>query len=118
MKIKLNNYKIRLYDCKNKHNTNKIKINEFDNAQYIDQYKIVCNKCKERNKKDSYNNEFYICNSCKINLCPLCKNIHDKKHNIINYDQKNYICETHNMPYISYCKECQNNKCMICEQDH
>ena len=22
------------------------------------------------------------------------------------------------MPYISYCNKCQNNKCMLCEQEH
>ena len=32
-------------------------------------------------------NENYIkyCNTCKINICPLCKSKHDKNHNIINY---------------------------------
>ena len=34
-------------------------------------------------------NKLYICLTCKIHLCPLCKNMHDKSHFIIDYEQKN-----------------------------
>ena len=40
-------------------------------------------------------NEFYICKTCNKNICPLCKSNHDKNHKIINYDDKDYICEKH-----------------------
>ena len=31
-----------------------------------------------------------------MNLCPLCKSIHDNKHTIINYDNKDYIYNKNN----------------------
>ena len=46
---------------------------------------IKCNICKEKTKYDTYNNEFYKCIECNINICPLCKLNHNKEHNIINY---------------------------------
>ena len=66
-------------------------MNEYENIQKIDISKIICNKCKEKSKDNTYNNEFYYCCSCEMNICPLCKSIHDKNHNIINYDDKRYM---------------------------
>ena len=112
IRIRIKDYKIELYECKNGHNKNNILINEFENSQYIDESKIICNICKENNKYKSYNKIFYRCNKCKINICPLCKIKHE--HNIIEYELKNYICDIHNEKYIAYCKECKNNKCNEC----
>jgi hypothetical protein len=117
IRINISNYKIKLFECKNGHNIDNILLNEFYNTQYIDESKIICNKCNENNKLKSYNNIFYKCNKCKINLCPLCKLNHDNKHNIINYELKDYICDIHNKEYISYCKECKKNKCIICLEE-
>ena len=55
---------------------------------------IKCDICKDRNKSNTFNYEFYICYECKI--CPLCKSKHDNTHTIINYDNKNNICNKHN----------------------
>ena len=33
----------------------------------------------------------------------------------MEYKNKNYICNKHNKAFISYCKKCKNNLCMICE---
>jgi hypothetical protein len=41
--------------------------------------------------------------------------LHD---NIINYEQKNYICEKHNENYIKYCDECKKNICIMCVKEH
>ena len=113
--IKIKNYKITLSGCKNDHVTSDIPFYCFEKTQMIDESKIICNKCKEKNKAISYKREFYICNSCQSNLCPLCKSGHDKSHNIINYDLKNYLCNTHNNEkYISYCKTCKKNLCALC----
>ena len=49
---------------------------------------------------------------------PLCKSIHDQSHLIINYDDKNYICQKHNDPFIKYCKTCNENLCIICGSEH
>ena len=118
IKYKMNEYKIYLYECKNGHRMNNILLDEFEKTQYIDISKIECNQCKESNKSNTHKNEFYICLSCGINLCPLCKSSHNKLHNIINYEQKNYICEKHNEIYIKYCDECKMNLCLFCEKQH
>jgi len=108
--IKIDEYKISLVDCKNSHEINNILLNEIENVEKIDSSKIICDICKKNSMSDVYKNEFYRCNFCKINLCPLCKSKHiindndlDKNnnnnnyHNIINYNDKNYICEKHDM---------------------
>ena len=117
-KIKINNYKISLHGCKNNHKVNNILLNEYDNLQNIDLTKIICGKCKEKNCAETFDNIFFWCCSCKTNLCPICKNSHDKKYHIINYEQKNYICDTHNDSYNSYCKKCKKNICVLCESLH
>ena len=118
IKYKIDEYKINLYECKNGHKVDNILLNEFWNTQYIDISKIICDKCKEKNKSNTYKNEFYKCLECGINICPLCKSSHDKSHNIINYEQKNYICQKHGDIYVKYCKKCKLNICLICENEH
>ena len=51
-------------------------------------------------------------------MCPICKSNYDKNHMIINYDDKNYICKKHNEPFNTYCKICNENICIICENEH
>jgi hypothetical protein len=53
-----------------------------------------------------------------MNLCPLCKKKHDKSHKIINYEQKNFICQIHNENYSLYCKSCKQNMCIFCGNEH
>ena len=114
----IKNYKINLSGCKNSHIINDLSIDLFDKTQIIDESKIECNNCK-KNKADSYEKKFYICTSCQINLCPLCKLNHFKWHKIINYDDRNYICNIHNNEkYISYCKNCKKNICALCYSEH
>ena len=84
----------------------------------MDISKIICEKCNQNNKGNAYKNRFYRCCSCKINLCSLCKENHEDEHNIINYDDKNYICEDHNQRYTSYCESCTKNICLFCEKEH
>ena len=116
-KIDFKNYKISL-TCKNNHITNDIPFEEFEKTQYMDQSKIICGKCESVNKSESFNNIFYRCISCNLNLCPLCKSSHNKKDNIINYDQMEFICNTHNDTYTSFCNKCNINLCIICEKQH
>ena len=42
IKINIKDYKINLFECKNKHKINKIFFNEFENTQLIDLTKIKC----------------------------------------------------------------------------
>ena len=92
--LDINKFKYNLYGCKNKHNIKGIYL--YKETQEIDLNKIICNICNKNNKGNSHNNLFFICNTCNKNLCPLCKSIHEQNHKIINYDDKNYICNIHN----------------------
>ena len=116
-RINITDYKI-LLQCKNGHNKGNILLDEYQNTQKVNISKIVCDKCKINNKGNTYNNIFFKCYSCNINLCPLCKDNHEKAHKIINYEDKDYICAEHNKTFDSYCKECQKNLCLYCEHEH
>ena len=116
-KINITDYKI-LIQCKNGHNKGNILLNEFKDTQKVDISKIICEKCNQNNKGNAYKNRFFRCCSCKMNLCSLCKENHEDEHNIINYDNKNYICEEHNQRYTSYCQSCSKNICLFCEKEH
>ena len=93
-RIKTEDFHISLFGCINNHTTN-LKIKDFYNSQKINISNIKCEKCKIKNKADSHNNEFYKCLTCDMNICLLCKSIHQSNHYIINYEQKNYRCKTH-----------------------
>ena len=114
--IKFEDYKIKLYDCKNNHKKY-ISLNDYEDTQKIDESKIRCNLCK-KNKNESYNNKFFICGTCNIYCCPLCSSIHTKEHKLIDYENKNYSCIRHNEQFISYCETCKNNLCLQCELEH
>ena len=121
IKIKINNYKINLFECKNKHRINNIYLNDFEKAQMVDLASIKCDICKEYNKANVYNNEFYKCFICNLNICLLCKSKHDETHNLINYDKIHYKCNKHGNSYDSYtnyCKNCKINICSLCEKAH
>ena len=115
-KIKIEDFKINLFGCKNGHNIKNILLENFEKTQKFDNSKIICNHCKENNKSNS--NEFFHCFTCKINLCSLCKENHDKNHNIIDYDKKDNICGIHHEKYIKYCNHCKLNICILCEKPH
>ena len=108
IKIKLNNLRISLYGCKNGHKIDDLSLDEFKETQYIDLSKIKCSKCNET-KSNTFNNQFYKCTECNINLCPLCNK--DHKHYTIDYDQINY----NNNIYIKYCDTCKEYICSSCD---
>ena len=116
--FKINDYKICLYDCKNGHQINDILFDEFEKTQEINISKIICDSCNKSNKGLTYKNEFYYCLTCKYNLCPLCKSVHDKNHNIIKDTNKDIICQMHNNSFTRYCIDCKSNLCSFCIKDH
>ena len=116
--IKFDDYQIKLYECPNGHINKGIKIDDFPKTQEINISLIICDQCKIKNKGNTYNNDFYRCLNCKKNICVLCKTNHDTNHNIIKYEQRNYVCPKHNELYIKYCKQCNNNICYSCEIEH
>ena len=118
IRIKIDDQKISLYDCRNGHKKEYKSLEELEKTQYIDESKIICDDCKKQNKNDSYENRFYICCNCKINLCPLCRNKHDKSHDFIDYDIKNFYCDKHYDLYNLYCTDCKKDICTMCEKEH
>ena len=60
IKIKINNYKISLYNCINKHEIKDIPLDQFENTQNINQSKIICQNCNQNTKIDSYKSIFYL----------------------------------------------------------
>ena len=112
--ININNYKINLFNCKNKHCFSNLLLSELNDFQKINESKIKCHKCKI-NKSETTNNQFYKCLDCNINLCPLCKTAHNKNHKKIDYEMKNNCCNSHGERYISYCKDCNQNFCDLCD---
>ena len=117
-RILIDKYKIGIYSCINGHKTDNILFSDFEQTQNYDEAKILCQDCKKVNKSTSYNNTFFICFDCKQQLCQLCKSIHNKAHNIINYEDKFFTCDSHYEPYNSYCTECLKDICTICEMEH
>ena len=110
-----------LLQCLKGHNIGNIFLDKFEKTQKIDNTKIICDECKLNFKANSDKNNFYKCNQCKKNLCEQCNNKHkeeNKEHNIINYENKNYICDIHNEKYNSFCKQCNKNICTNCNNEH
>ena len=116
--LKIKNNKISILDCKNQHSIDDILFKDFGKIQNIDLRKIICNNCNQNNKYESYNKQFYKCLTCQKNICVLCKSLHDKTHNIIDYDMYNSFCNIHFEPFNSYCKNCKINLCIKCEANH
>ena len=116
--INVKDYKMAFSGCKNGHTIKNILISDYKNNETIDESKIICNSCNNNNKASTFNNQFYICISCKQNLCPVCKSKHNKGHDTIDYEQKNYICFNHNEKFTSFCKNCKINLCIECEAKH
>ena len=118
--IKFNSYSISLSNCKNGHSINNKSIENFENIQVIDYSRIICNKCN-KNRQDLYEYTFFKCLECGINLCPLCKNMHENDeitHKIIDYDKINYTCNVDKDVFIKYCHDYNKNLCLKCEKEH
>ena len=118
IRLKINDYKVNLYDCKNGHEINDILLHEFSDTQNINLSKIICNNCKRADKGSTRDYEFYYCITCKYYLCPFCNKSHDKNHKLINDKQKNSICNEHNDSFIKYCQDCKQNLCFLCVEMH
>ena len=117
-RISIEDSKINLFGCCNNHTTNGIRLLDFKDTQKVNISKIICGKCKSKNKGNSTNYEFYKCLTCKENLCILCKTTHNSSHYIIRDDQINNICLKDNEQFIKYCPECNVNTCFSCVEEH
>ena len=116
--ININDYKITLNQCNNNHSSENILLDEYFQKAKFDDSKIICdNETCQNKKSEAFNREFFRCLDCKKNLCPLCKTSHDKKHKIINYDLKNYVCSKHNLKFIFYSETINKNLCDSCDYE-
>jgi len=116
--LKIDEYRLSMYNCKNKHKIENKSIKEFNNIQKIDELKIICDICNINNKYNTYKNEMNYCLICKKIICPLCKLKHDNNHIIVKYEDRNIICSKHNEKYVKYCNDCNINLCMECIKEH
>ena len=115
-RIAIEDNMIKLFGCINGHEIEDIRFIDFPETQKINQSDIICNICKSKNKGNFQDDQFFRCLTCKLNLCLLCKPNHDSNHNIILYNQKNYICPVHNDSFIRYCSDCHKNFCFSCDE--
>ena len=106
---------IILDDCKEKHRNQFSNFKEFINTQFTDDSDIKCEICQ--NNKNDYNNKFYIC-MCGKELCPICSKLHNNQHTMIEYNNKYDYCNKHNKEYILFCKDCNEDLCYECEEEH
>ena len=116
--LDINNFKINLHGCKNNHNIKEILLHKYEETQKMNISLIKCNICNKNNKGNTRDNLFFFCSTCNKNICPLCKSVHDKDHVIIDYDEKNYVCNQHKEPFNKFCETCKKNICLICENKH
>ena len=112
-RIKIENYLIKLYQCKNGHKIENIELDEFKKIQN----QISFQKCKICNK-DKPIQELFRCIKCKIDICNDCKIYHANNHEIMDYNQKKFICKSHRNPYCNYCFTCKSNMCSNCLEEH
>ena len=63
-------------------------------------------------------NFIYVIHAIKKYVHYVNQLINNKNDIIINYDDKDYICMKHNDSFIKYCKTCNENLCILCENEH
>ena len=95
----------------NNHKFTDLTINTFFNSQYIDETSIKCDKCN-----NNKNYKFYI-DSKGNKFCPLCL-VNYKNDILLDYKYRFIMCTLHHKKYISYCKKCNKNLCIKCEEGH
>ena len=108
--------KINLAGCINDHKIKDLTLNLYINSQ-LKKKSIKCNKCKEN--INFFHNKYFFC-SCGNIFCYGCKEKHINKtgHNMIEYKERYYKCAKHSNIFISYCNDCKENLCSICELEH
>ena len=111
-----NDYGIILLDGKNE--TKKIKLQQYNSTQTVDQEKIKCSKCSNT-RADTYHGKFYYCFECNKNFCPICQSLHKEHKNIVDYSLKYFKCPLHrDQNFFSYCFNCKKNLCFFCVNQH
>ena len=116
--IKLDNKKLNYITdaiCQNGHKSNKIELlNYLDKGKNFSINNFIC-KCK---KNESTSNNIFYCDTCNLIFCELCSSIKHSEHKTISKEKINYFCIKHMKQFSSFCKKCQKNICIDCEEEH
>lgn len=121
--INIDDYIITFYGCKYGHITHTL-FNKYNESQNVDLSQIVCsyNACFENQAKNP--KDFYKCLTCTKLLkdtkyfCNKHTMEHDKSHEKVKYDLKNYFCEKYFHQFLKYCFNCKKNLCEECLDEH
>ena len=112
--INIENDEANITKCKNNHINFDIPFKEFINMKY--EFKEEkCGICG--NEENLYGMPLEIC-SCKKLICPLCQLYHDPGDKAVNFYERFYLCSDHDLPFVSYCSQCNINLCEKCEEVH
>ena len=116
-RVKIDNYLIKLYDCKNRHQIENIELDDFINIEKITNPYLECKMCHKIKGKNQ-NKNYKRCVNCRINLCSDCISIHENSHKIIDINVNTYQCEIHQKSYNAYCLNCRMDICDECHTFH
>ena len=97
-------------------------INYIEDSGLSKEEKEICNECQKKYKLLKENKiNLYKC-LCGNNVCENCKKNHSKKnseksHNMVNFNEKDYICccSKKGQKYEFYCYDCNENFCSQCK---
>ena len=100
-------------------------INYIEDSGLSKEEKEICNECKKNYKLLKENKiNLYKC-LCGYNVCENCKKHHIEKdskikHNMVNFDEKDYICccNKEGQKYHYFCYYCKKNFCTQCKKEH
>ena len=117
--LSIKNFKLSITGCSKGHETKGLELKELEKTQLIDQTKIFCDNCHIL-KGDTNDNKLFICNYCKQNLCPNCRNIHNNSHSeyIKDFEENQFFCKVHFVEYNFYCNDCKKDICTLCQEEH
>ena len=116
--IKLDNKKFNyIVDsiCQNGHKNKKIELLDYlDKGKNFSLNNFIC-QCK---KFENTSNNLLYCDTCNIIFCEVCNPEKHSEHKTISIEKINYYCIKHMKQFSSFCKKCQKNICIDCEEEH
>ena len=121
--LEIKDYGLHFYGCPYNHDVIKT-FSQYKDSQKLKYDEIFCDKNRETRDEGI---EIYKCLTCSSNIgtpyyiCDNClksnNNIDERKHKLINYDDKHYIC-LDGKEFSSYCETCKKDLCKDCENQH
>ena len=113
--LNIKDFNINLFGCKKNHKINNLSLYKFEDSQKLDNSNNSCSQCKINNISSE---EFFVCYTCNKKICSKCRENHDNNHEVIKYNDRNFICKSHNKKFKKYCKSCNEDLCVECENKH